>query len=470
MQVLSLNHAAGSLALRSLGEAQNSASLSISRLSSGNRLVRAGDDVAALSVSTTLKRNTVTLQTAIGNSLQAQSLLEVTDSGLLRIEEQMQRMKALATQAGSGSLTNAERGFLNQEVQNLLQDIERISEQTNFNSVYMLRATQEVRSVDELLNQGIPATGASAMLNFTANPAAATSLLLNGVTVVFGAQVTIGAGAIETVRNLAAYLNAQTDPRLTQASYSAQGTQLTIRSRSGGEMANFFTINEMNSSASGSFDTFAQQLSEDPRFVLLGGTDGTVSRGSVSATGSALGDLVTGQNIRPNVVTLRLVGNNTNMTDGQYLDLDMGDFSPTLGTSLLRFTYRTSNATLPTDILLGETYEETMRNTVSVLQRYLQTNTPPAFYTTYGLRNMQIYRDGDVLRFESNLPGALFDIRGNNLDMTELSNANFSNSNFNNNSGSSVGGVNTTDITGTSVSSCTAIRALTTDSATNSWR
>lgn len=442
MQVLSLNHSAGSAALRSLGEAQNAASLSISRLSSGNRLVRAGDDVAALSVSTTLQRNAVMLQGAIGNSLQARSLLEVTDGGLSQIESQLQRMKALAVQAGSGALTDSERGFLNQEFQNLLQDVERISRETNFNNVHLLRATQEVRGLEELLNIGQQATAAQATVNFIGIPTATQVIQLNGVSVVFGTQVTLGASITETVSNLANFLNASTDSRLTSARYEARDTALIITSRSAGEMANFFTINEQNSTANASFDVAADRLSEDQRYILSGGQDGSVSRGSVSVGGEAYNDLLTDQNITPSRVILRQSAG-TNMTDGQYLDIDMGDFSPTLATSLRRFTFR-QTATLSTDIQIGETYEDTMRNAVTTLNGYLDSNPP--YYTTYGFRAMNIRRDGEELIFESNLPGTLFDIRGNNYDLTELSNANFTTSNFNNGSGSTVGGVNASGI------------------------
>src|SRR6185436_7538187 len=81
-----------------------SISLSVSRLSSGNRIVRASDDVAGLSIGTSLRTNVATLRIAKVNVSQGSSLLQVADGGLAQIVEILQRQKALATQASSGSL------------------------------------------------------------------------------------------------------------------------------------------------------------------------------------------------------------------------------------------------------------------------------------------------------------------------------------------------------------------------------
>jgi len=121
-----------------IGRASEKASSSISRLSSGNRIVKASDDVAALSIGTSLRTGVTTLKTALLNASQGSSLLQVADGALAQISEILQRQKAIAVQAGSGSLGTAERGFLNQEFQNLAKEIDRISTSTNFNNVKLL--------------------------------------------------------------------------------------------------------------------------------------------------------------------------------------------------------------------------------------------------------------------------------------------------------------------------------------------
>lgn len=121
-----------------IGRASDKAASSIARLSSGNRIVKASDDVAALSIGTSLRTGVTTLKTALLNASQGSSLLQVADGALSQISEILQRQKAIATQAGSGSLGASERGFLNQEFQNLTLEIDRIAATTNFNNVKLL--------------------------------------------------------------------------------------------------------------------------------------------------------------------------------------------------------------------------------------------------------------------------------------------------------------------------------------------
>ena len=121
-----------------IGKASSMSSSSIARLSSGNRIVQASDDVAAMSAGTSLRTNVTTLRMALINTSQGSSLLQVADGALSQVTDILQRQKAIAVQAGSGSLTSAERSFLNQEFQNLTQEIDRLAEQTNFNGVDLL--------------------------------------------------------------------------------------------------------------------------------------------------------------------------------------------------------------------------------------------------------------------------------------------------------------------------------------------
>lgn len=121
-----------------IGKASSLASSSIARLSSGNRIVKASDDVAALSIGTSLRTAVTTLKTALLNANQGSSLLQVADGALSQLSEILQRQKAIATQAGSGSLGATERGFLNQEFQNLAAEIDRIAKTTNFNGVTLI--------------------------------------------------------------------------------------------------------------------------------------------------------------------------------------------------------------------------------------------------------------------------------------------------------------------------------------------
>lgn len=121
-----------------IGRASTNASTSIARLSSGNRIVKASDDVAALAAGTSLRTLVTTLKTALLNAAQGGSLLQVADGALAQISDILQRQKAIAIQAGSGSLTDTQRGFLDQEFQALTDQIDQIAASTNFNGVTLL--------------------------------------------------------------------------------------------------------------------------------------------------------------------------------------------------------------------------------------------------------------------------------------------------------------------------------------------
>lgn len=124
-----------------LKKASDQSGLSIARLSSGNRIIRASDDVAGLAVGTVLRTNVSTLKTALTSTSQGSSLLQIADGGLQNIGEILQRQKALAVQANSGSLSDHERAFLNEEFQNLILEIDRLTDSTNFNGIKLLNGS-----------------------------------------------------------------------------------------------------------------------------------------------------------------------------------------------------------------------------------------------------------------------------------------------------------------------------------------
>jgi flagellin len=121
-----------------IASASNKAASSISRLSSGNRIVRASDDVAGLATGTALRSVVTTLRQALSNASQGSSLLQVADGGLGQIIDILQRQKAIAVQAASGQLTDANRALLNQEFTALTAEVDRIATSTNFNGVNLL--------------------------------------------------------------------------------------------------------------------------------------------------------------------------------------------------------------------------------------------------------------------------------------------------------------------------------------------
>jgi flagellin len=108
---------------------------------SGSRIVKPSDDAASLAVGTRIKADVTALKMAQTNTSHAQSLLQVADGGMARIGDILQRMKALATQSQSGSVTDAERAFIDQEFGELGTQIDQIASETRFNGQNLLDGT-----------------------------------------------------------------------------------------------------------------------------------------------------------------------------------------------------------------------------------------------------------------------------------------------------------------------------------------
>lgn len=224
-----------------IGKASTQASSSIARLSSGDRIVRAADDVAAMSAGTSLRTNVTTLKMALINTSQGASLLQVADGALSQITDILQRQKAIAVQSGSGSLSAAERGFLNQEFQNLSQEIDRLAKQTNFNGVGLLDGSLSEKV--DVVNNGDAAISASGSISFNINVTAGQTLSLNGTTVTEGTGWVRGSSIQSSLDNLVTFLNSSTDANLSQASYSRDGNSLVITAKAGGVQSQDYRIN-----------------------------------------------------------------------------------------------------------------------------------------------------------------------------------------------------------------------------------
>src|SRR3954468_1109748 len=114
------------------------ASRSLAKLSSGSRIVRASDDAASLAVGTKLKADVNALRQAQVNASHGSSVLQVADGALQQVSDIPTRLKALATQAVSGSISDTERGYLNSEFTQLTTQLTDISTQTKFNGTALL--------------------------------------------------------------------------------------------------------------------------------------------------------------------------------------------------------------------------------------------------------------------------------------------------------------------------------------------
>jgi flagellin len=105
---------------------------SMEKLSSGKRINKAADDAAGLAIAKNLEAETKGLRQATRNANDGVSLLQVTEGGLNEVSNILVRLRELSVQAASDTVGEQERGFLDQEYQQLVDEVDRISESTSF--------------------------------------------------------------------------------------------------------------------------------------------------------------------------------------------------------------------------------------------------------------------------------------------------------------------------------------------------
>lgn len=111
---------------------------SMERLSSGYRINRAGDDAAGLAISENLKAQVRGLKQASRNAQDGISLVQVAEGGLNEVSSLLIRLRELSVQAASDTIGGVERQFLNVEYDQLISEIDRIADGTEFNGTQLL--------------------------------------------------------------------------------------------------------------------------------------------------------------------------------------------------------------------------------------------------------------------------------------------------------------------------------------------
>lgn len=192
MPVIGTNTAANT-ALVYLNSNSRAMDKSLSKLSSGSRIVRASDDAAGLAVSSAIKADVTALKQSAINAVQGRSVLQTADGAMARIGDILQRMKALAVQSNSGSVDNTARGFINTEYQQLLTEVEAIADNTQFNGVNLINGSYNLN-----YQVGANSTNDVIAVNLTTVNAQTAALGINGGSVATQANAVTASTAIDT--------------------------------------------------------------------------------------------------------------------------------------------------------------------------------------------------------------------------------------------------------------------------------
>lgn len=128
-------------AQRVLAKQQQRAEHAQLAISSGSRIVRAADDAAGLAISENIRGQLSGIKMARNNAFNAQSLIQVSEGGLNEISNILIRLRELGVQAASDTVSDVERGFLDQEAQQLVSESDRIAKSTRFGNKTLLDGT-----------------------------------------------------------------------------------------------------------------------------------------------------------------------------------------------------------------------------------------------------------------------------------------------------------------------------------------
>ncbi|MBE0531330.1 MAG: flagellin [Rhodospirillales bacterium] len=180
MPVIATNTAANT-ALRYLNVNSDEQSGNLARIASGSRITKASDDASGLAIGTKLQMDVATLTQAQTNAANGASILSVADGGMSSISDILSRMKTLATQSLSGTVTDTERAYIDAEMTELIAEIDSIVAATSFNGTSLL-------------------DGSYAAVNFLAGTEA-TDVLTVTITNVDSTALGVAAAAVDTAAN-----------------------------------------------------------------------------------------------------------------------------------------------------------------------------------------------------------------------------------------------------------------------------
>ncbi len=111
----------------------------LEKLSSGYKINRAGDDAAGLAISESMRNRINGLDQGQNNIEDGLGFIETGEGGLTETHAMLKRLTTLATQAANGTYNDDDRDIIQQEVDQLKQEIQRIARNTEYNGVPMLR-------------------------------------------------------------------------------------------------------------------------------------------------------------------------------------------------------------------------------------------------------------------------------------------------------------------------------------------
>jgi len=216
-----INHNIAALnTYRQLTAANNGQSKSMEKLSSGLRINRAGDDAAGLAISEKMRGQIRGLEMAGKNSQDGISLIQTAEGALNETHAILQRMRELAVQGGNDTNVTADRDAIQDELNQLMSEIDRIADTTEFNTQNLLGGSfsgtlQIGANEGQIINIGISAMDtaglslSATLVSVGTNAAASSSISQIDAAIELVSQQRSKLGAVQnrlehTINNLGA--------------------------------------------------------------------------------------------------------------------------------------------------------------------------------------------------------------------------------------------------------------------------
>ena len=167
---------------RMLGLTTKTQAKSTEKLSSGYKINRAADDAAGLSISEKMRKQIRGLTQASSNAQDGISAVQTAEGALAEVQDMLQRMNELAVKAANGTNSEDDRSYIQNEIDQLTTEIDRVAETTKFNETYLLKGDRDaVKEYSYKYNT--PNADAAATADMTpTTDAAINNLGIDGVT------------------------------------------------------------------------------------------------------------------------------------------------------------------------------------------------------------------------------------------------------------------------------------------------
>ena len=195
-------------AQKNLMGTENDLNSSLAKLSSGFRITKASDDAAGLAISVNLGAQIRSYNQSVRNANDAINVVQTADSSLNETQNILTRLRELASQSASSGVSNTERGYIQNEVDGLISEVDRIANATEYNGVALLNTSAALT-----FQVGIRNVAANDQIVVTTQSATATTLGISALSLatLTGAQGALGAidTALQSVSSTRATLGAQ---------------------------------------------------------------------------------------------------------------------------------------------------------------------------------------------------------------------------------------------------------------------